>query len=150
MPLPSFVSSFLILKSERSHWRVKGVCASGYACGTSLAHVIHHHLLTQSTPGDYHAMVISLWVFCLVQLVYTFYLESLYIQKIAMMWLPVYLFVFLPLCAILWFWGVKGVVTGGRVGFVLPAMLVGLPSLLWSTIIFWPRGNLDITTQQLL
>ena len=61
--------------------------------------------------------------------------------SIPMMWF--YLLVFLPLCVMLWFWGVRGV-TGGRVGFALPAMLVVLPSVLWCTFIFWPREHLHI------
>ena len=58
MILPSCVSSFLchtlILRSESSHWRKSGICTSGYACVTSLALVMHLHLLTQKTPGHSH------------------------------------------------------------------------------------------------
>ena len=67
--LPSCVSlclyHALIVRSEKGHWRESGVCASCYACGTSLALVMHLHLLTQRTPADYHTMVIimelSIW-----------------------------------------------------------------------------------------
>ena len=57
-----------------------------------------------------------------------------------MMWF--YLLVFLPLCVTLWFWWVEGVVTRGWVVFVSPGTLAGLPSLSWSTFIFWPGGHL--------
>ena len=85
---------------------------------------------------------LSSWIFCLVQLVYICYLQSLYMQWTAMMWF--YLLVFLPLCVMLWFWGVGGVVTGGRVGLVLLGMLVGLPSLSWCMFIFWLTVHLCI------
>jgi len=87
---------------------------------------------------------LSLWIFCSVQLVYTCYLQSLYMQWTAMMW-----FYLLPLCVMLWFWGVGGVVTGGRVGLVLPGMLAGLPSFSWCTFIFWARVHLHIPMQWL-
>ena len=101
--LPSCISSSLchtlILMSGRSsHWRKSGVCVSWYACGTSLALVMHLHLLTQSTPAHSNAMVVIMNI-CLVQLVYTCYLQSLYMQWTAMMWF--YLLVFLPLCVML-------------------------------------------------
>ena len=59
----SSLCNTLILRSERSsHWRKSGVCASGYACGTSLSLVIDHHLLTQRKPGHYHTTVIIIEV----------------------------------------------------------------------------------------
>ena len=74
--LPSCVSSSLchtlfLMSGRSSHWRKSGVCVSWYACGTSLALVMHFHLLTQSTPAHSNAMVVIMNILFGTTCVYT-------------------------------------------------------------------------------
>ena len=49
LPSSSLCHALILMSGRSSHWRKSRTCASGYACGTSLALVVHLHLLTQRT-----------------------------------------------------------------------------------------------------